>query len=125
MSICVIVKPVFDVVEDADFNVEGLLTQNTGTETRNVEYCYECGSPLFYIKHICKKEEDKIILSSEWYCAVCGSYQGGVDTVENFDTKIWSPENCINYGISSMCKYSQLKIEDYCKDCPLKSNVEE
>ena len=85
MSIEVRVKPVFMVIDDADFDAESLLTQKTGTESKSVEFCYHCGNSLFYIKAICKKEEYKIIMSFEFYCAVCGSYQGGVDIVEKLD----------------------------------------
>ena len=60
------VKPVFQVIPDKNF-------EESIRDKGKVEYCFNCGSPYFYITT--EKSEDKEEIS--YFCAVCGQYQGG------------------------------------------------
>lgn len=68
-EILVVVQPVFDVITDGSFDESGL------SEGISVKSCYNCGSPLMYIRQErCKGGAQDFT----WFCAVCGREQMGV-----------------------------------------------
>ncbi|MHA1863165.1 MAG: hypothetical protein ACTSWA_05295 [Candidatus Thorarchaeota archaeon] len=69
-EIIVAVKPVFEVIDDAEFD-----RQSSFSEKTEVKYCYNCGSPLMYIR---VELGDDGSTDTSWYCAVCGRMQGGI-----------------------------------------------
>ena len=64
----VLVKRVFEVCPEADFE---------GEVDRYIKYCYNCGSPLMYVEETF--DENGFLEEINFYCAVCGKFQGGVD----------------------------------------------
>ena len=77
----VLVKPVFDVIDEADFE-EGYRREEPLKGNRNykVQYCYRCGSSLFYISEDTYYETDTETIWGDMFtnCATCGRAQGGM-----------------------------------------------
>lgn len=72
-EILVVVKPVFDVIDDGAFD-----EKETMTERVHIEHCYSCGSPYMYIRREKDFGEKIGVDDYTWYCAVCGACQGGI-----------------------------------------------
>ena len=73
VEIIATVKPVFEVISDGDFDEKGSMTERV-----SVKYCYNCGSPLMYIRQERKYQNKSSQTDFTWYCAVCGACQMGV-----------------------------------------------
>lgn len=68
-----VVKPVFEVVPEGVFD-----EKESMSETVSVKHCYNCGSPLMYIRQE-KNYQGKLgDADYTWYCAVCGVCQMGI-----------------------------------------------
>jgi len=77
-DIKVIVKPVFKVIDGGEF--DEVLHYNITGRTERALYCYNCGSPLFYMEETSETDEEskfKYTSSVDYFCAVCGRAQGG------------------------------------------------
>ena len=72
-EIMVVVKPVFEVVSDGCFDEKESMTERV-----SVKHCYNCGSPLMYIRQEKNYQEKLGNTDYTWYCAVCGTCQMGV-----------------------------------------------
>ena len=77
-EITVKVRPVFEVIEDADFK-EGWAKDLEYSKDISVSYCFECGSPLMYVKQEFHEEDGQRFVDVTTFCAVCGQGQGGWD----------------------------------------------
>jgi NAD(P)H-flavin reductase len=72
-EIKVMVKPVFEVISDGCFDEKESMSERV-----SVKHCYSCGSPLMYTRQEKDYEGKKGQSDYTWYCAVCGSCQGGI-----------------------------------------------
>lgn len=73
----VLVKPVFDVIHDVDFE-EGIKDIRTSKAYKAL-YCYRCGASLFYVvedRHY-NEQLETVYDSRDLFCAVCGSIHSG------------------------------------------------
>ena len=72
-EIMVMVKPVFEVVSDGCFDEKESMTNRV-----SVKHCYNCGSPLMYIRREKNYQGTLGDTDYTWYCAVCGVCQMGI-----------------------------------------------
>jgi len=69
-EVLVAVKPVFDVIDDGQFDPRDSMNSRVG-----VEHCCVCGSPLMYVR----VEDFGESMDYTWFCAVCGQEQMGLE----------------------------------------------